>query len=509
MNTTRLVAALILSLPFAASSQVVINELQFDDTGTDDREFVELFNNGVGPVDISGWVLTGRDVTTQNPSFTIPGAVGSGTTMLAAGGYYVFGNTGTLNVNQIVAANAFENDNEVIELYNGPIGGGGVLLDAFSYETNKGANWGSPANLATVAAVIAQTGVGYFGNHQGIDLAGNPLNSTVSLGRFIDGRDTNNNGRDFGLRPSTPGTTNAPGGLITSFVLNDPASLTVGSTLTSVTGSFVDARVIDPTIVDGTNPNFIPAPYGPGSKAFVAWDPSGGGNSVTSKAVFSSSQSGFSVRVYLDTADLPVQSNATGVQFRGSEITVYGIGSGDALTNLVDISGSVGLSGATPPLAETANGFTGYAWLYERVGLQPGGGTAVSEFLYLVDANDGGDAQIGGNTPLDWTVLTAIDLSLTPSGWHDLTISIDGAGNGLGSFDGTSVPFTAAGFNSGAFNIGYRENLQIGADGTPDALMRPATFTIVPEPSTSLLLLGALVPVLARRRASSHRSAAR
>ena len=82
-----------------ARAAVIINEYVYDDNGTDDREFVELYNNGVAAVDISGWTVIGRDVTTVNPSATIPAA-----TSLAAGAYYVLSNTGVLNSNQTVAA---------------------------------------------------------------------------------------------------------------------------------------------------------------------------------------------------------------------------------------------------------------------------------------------------------------------------------------------------------------------------------------------------------------------
>ena len=40
---------------------VFINEVQYDDSGTDDREFVEIYNGEPNAVDISGWTLRASD----------------------------------------------------------------------------------------------------------------------------------------------------------------------------------------------------------------------------------------------------------------------------------------------------------------------------------------------------------------------------------------------------------------------------------------------------------------
>ena len=480
----RILTTAVLCFPGLASAQIVINEFQYADAGTDDREFVELFNPGADPIDISGWILGGVDPAGANTATTIPAS-----TVIAAGGYYVIGQTGVKNVNQVVGS-IFENDNETLELRNGA-----TLIDALAYETNKG--------VAFASGVSTQVGPGIFGNFSTSDLAGTPLNTSISFGRFVDGRDTNNNGRDFGMRPSTPGSTNSLGGLMLSYQPADPSGAVTGSGLASTVGSFVNTVVIEPGIVSSANPNVIAAPMAGVTKAYTAWDPSGGGNGVTSTAVFGSMQSSFVLQAYFDTRALPVQTNAAAVEFKGSEITMYGIGSGDPLTNLTDLTGTIGLTAGTLPVTDTANGFTGYAWIYEKAGTGPTstGGSAASNLLHLVNANDGGDAGVGGNTPLDWSILASYDLGTSSDGaWYQLGIDIALDGAGIATFNGQTTLFTAAGLNSGAFNVGYRENLQVGADGTPDSLMRPATFTIVPEACTLGLLALGIAPLLRRRR---------
>jgi len=491
MKTTRLLGltlgtALFLSVS-NLTAQVVINEFQYDDTGTDNQEFVELFNSGLTPVDISGWSVGGRDASGLNISAAIPGAVGSGTTMLAVGGYYVLANTGVLNVNQVVAGGFLENDGEQLELWNGAFGTS-TLVDGVVYEGNKGtASYG-----ALSPAMATQVTSPFWGNHQGTDLGVSPaLRPTVSVGRYVDGLDSNINGRDFGMRPGTPGTANNAG-IVTSFVAPNVDALADGAAVSGLTGSFVGARAFTPGVVTaGLNPNAI-ANTPNGSKPTIAWDSSGGGNGVTSDKVFNGAVS-YDIVAYFDTRHMTVNSNATDVKFAGSEQTIFGLGSGDALANLSDLSGRVGLTTNI-----SANGASGISWYYEKVGESALGLNDVSQKLYLVDAHAGGNSSVG--SAIDWTILATVDLANTPAGWFRLSISIDAAGNGTARFDNQVFLFTTAAGMAGEFFVDYRENAQLGANGVPDFL-RPASFAPVPEPSTFALAgLGGLALLAFRRR---------
>ena len=125
------------------------------------------------------------------------------------------------------------------------------------YETNKGI-----AGNLTGSGLPAEVGPGIFGNGGGFtpDLPGN---TTMSHGRFVDGRDTNNNGRDFGIRPSTPGTSNNTG-LMTAYCRPDPTGSTVGNAVPGLTGAFVNARFIDPTVAEArTIPTSFRLPHRP------------------------------------------------------------------------------------------------------------------------------------------------------------------------------------------------------------------------------------------------------
>jgi hypothetical protein len=450
-----------------ANAQVVINEVQYDDGGTDDREFVELYNGGLGAVDISGWTLVAKDNTApNNPTHTIPGAPGSGTTMLAAGGYYVIGNTGVPNLNQSVAVNAFENDGETLELNDGT----GALVDGIAYEGFQDPTSSQHFGPLNADMQVQVNGGPIWGISNPADAAAGL--TRLTLARWADGRDTNNPGLDFGTRPATPGTTNNAASM-TQYVAPNVDGLNDGDLLTGYTASFVGPRVMTPgTVVAGLNPNAIAAPIpGGAAKAIVGWDGAGGGNVIVTNAIFAGGAKKFDINAYIDTEDMPQSVNGTGVNFTGSEFTFYGLGTIDAsiagsASNLPNLSGVV-----TNTAANSAAGLTGLAWYYEKVNV------GASEKLYLVDAGDGGDANSAplNTTPDEWAIIAEIDLSTEPSAWHRLSIEVDAAGNGVGRYDNQTVNFTTTAGQHGNFLIGYRENTQAGAVLVPDYL-RPPTF---------------------------------
>jgi Lamin Tail Domain len=158
-----------------AHSAVVINEVSYDDLNPDDREFVELYNNGPLSEIIGGWTLGGQDQAGANATVSITaGAV------INPNSFYVIGQTGVANVNQIVPGSGpfgyFENDSETIELRNG-----GVLVDALLTEADKGSIATLSAGYGTLPSDVGpNVGRGFWGNGQAVDLPGAPSASATS-----------------------------------------------------------------------------------------------------------------------------------------------------------------------------------------------------------------------------------------------------------------------------------------------------------------------------------------
>ena len=182
---------------------LVINEIDYDQPGTDTAEFVEIKNTGSAPVSLDGLVL--ELVNGTGGGATIYDTIILPNTSLAAGDYFV------------VCANAATVTN--CDLDDGPdtnfIQNGapdavglrhlGSLVDAVSYEGDTGAPYteGSGAGLVDDAS------------------------DGTSISRCPDGADTNQNNADLLLTDATPGTANAcsaPGLVINEIDYDQPST---------------------------------------------------------------------------------------------------------------------------------------------------------------------------------------------------------------------------------------------------------------------------------------------
>lgn len=145
------------------------------------RDFVELFNTTEGPLDISGLVITFRPTGSGNTpsSVTLPGAVGSGTTIIQGRGYFlVAGGAVTFGV-----AADFDASSPGLDL-NNTTGGikieiDGAKLDGLAYQSG--------------AAAPAPPFNG-FGEGSIFTFAGGATND---LARTPDANDTGDNAADF------------------------------------------------------------------------------------------------------------------------------------------------------------------------------------------------------------------------------------------------------------------------------------------------------------------------
>ncbi len=177
-----------LALAFSATTfaQVTINEIDYDQPGSDTAEFIELYNAGASVVNLSTYsleLINGNNDTSY-------GTVALGNVDIAAGEFFV------------VCANADNVANCNLEGFSSVQNGapdavalldGGSVIDAVSYEGD------------VAAPYVEGSGVGLVDDSGGG--AGGP-NDFKSIARFPDGGDTNVNNVDFVHRCMSPGTAN-------------------------------------------------------------------------------------------------------------------------------------------------------------------------------------------------------------------------------------------------------------------------------------------------------------
>jgi uncharacterized protein len=197
----------------ASSTTLVINEIDYDQVGTDTAEFLELKNVSSSTINLGGYTIVlvnGANGQTYQtialPDVDVP----------AGGHFVVCGNS----ANTLICDLDVTPDTDLIQ--NGSPDAAalfhdGSLVDAVSYEGN------------TVAPYTEGTGTA---------AADSNIIPEVGLSRCPDGADTDVNNSDLSLRTSTPGTANACPGV------DIPARVTSVSPAKGAANVALDANIV-------------------------------------------------------------------------------------------------------------------------------------------------------------------------------------------------------------------------------------------------------------------------
>ena len=190
VNIANMLSATMVLSGVAASTQaaVIINEIDYDQPGSDAAEFVELFNPDINPISLDGYTLDLLNGTSGNAykSFDLTGLT------ISANGYLVIcGNTlSVANCNIDTASTSW-------------IQNGGSDGDAVALFLN-----------GSVVDAIAYEGIGgYLGDYaEGNSFTSADSNSIhMSIARLPNGFDSDYNAGDFSSACITPGSANISG----------------------------------------------------------------------------------------------------------------------------------------------------------------------------------------------------------------------------------------------------------------------------------------------------------
>jgi cysteine-rich repeat protein len=173
----------VLALEGRAAAQLVINEVDYDQPGTDEAEFIEIRNGGPDPVDLDTWSLVLVD---GDAAPAVYATIDLPAVQLAAGDYYVVcGDPARVPDCDLDASP----DSDLIQ-DGAPdaiqLSDGGTTVDAVSYE-------GSLSG---------------YGEGTG-DSGDDGSEPSSAMARFPDGADSGDNQADFSVRCATPGAANA------------------------------------------------------------------------------------------------------------------------------------------------------------------------------------------------------------------------------------------------------------------------------------------------------------
>ncbi|NBC17593.1 MAG: hypothetical protein GVY18_09805, partial [Bacteroidetes bacterium] len=170
-----------------AVPSLVINEIDYDQPGGDDAEFIEILNTGDAPVNLGGVdlvLVNGSNGTTYD---TIP----LNDTELDPGAYYV------------LCGNAANVDNcaqqDISSVQNGSPDAAALVVSGGLLKLQQ---------QTIIDAVSYEGSVPGFVEGTGTTAADNNSDVLISLSRFPDGADTDDNDADFSVRCASPGIEN-------------------------------------------------------------------------------------------------------------------------------------------------------------------------------------------------------------------------------------------------------------------------------------------------------------
>nr|WP_240359303.1 lamin tail domain-containing protein [Pyxidicoccus trucidator] len=208
--------------PPPAGAALVINEVDYDTVGTDNAEYIEIYNRGGAAADLTDvvLVLVNGDAAAAQPRreylkfplSAVTDAAGTATTSLPAGGYIIAASTtyftatpppaGVLRL--VIGAGATgTGQTDIIQNGSGDGVGlvqntTGTLIDSVFYEP------GAQNPQFTIATGAGDRLLNFL---EGTRTSASDSNTVAgSLQRVPNGGDTNNNDYDFAFLPSTPGT---------------------------------------------------------------------------------------------------------------------------------------------------------------------------------------------------------------------------------------------------------------------------------------------------------------
>ncbi|GDX80460.1 hypothetical protein LBMAG42_22710 [Deltaproteobacteria bacterium] len=159
-------------------ADIRLNELLSNPAGSDDGlEWIELYNRGTAPVDVSGWIVRGATKSTGGNDVALPEG-----TIIEALGFLVVGAGGTVT-DEVSLGNGTNGDGAYLVC-------GDYLVDSVVYGDSNGDNlFDDSGVIATSLAVVP--------------------GEDVSLARRLDGVDTDLSGDDWTESSSnTPGSAN-------------------------------------------------------------------------------------------------------------------------------------------------------------------------------------------------------------------------------------------------------------------------------------------------------------